>query len=83
MSKSYQCQVHDLRGKNKNGQCPVCATDAVMLKEAQFKLSGLCGGCHQWGVNPPIKNGRCITCDRTEEQIKKDHGTVRLGDLND
>ena len=35
MSKSYQCQVHNLKGKNKYGQCPVCATDTVLLKELQ------------------------------------------------
>ena len=36
----------------------------------------LCGGCHQWGVNPVIENGKCRDCDRTVEQIKKQHGVV-------
>lgn len=41
-----------------------------------------CGGCHQWGCNPVLKDGVCNACKRTEEQIKKDHGFFNILELD-
>jgi len=41
-----------------------------------------CGACHQWGYNPPLKDGKCTICDRTQEDIIKDHGFLKLTTIN-
>ena len=41
-------------------------------------MIGECGACHQWWYNPPIVNGKCTVCERTTDQIMKDHGYVFL-----
>ena len=41
-----------------------------------MRARSLCGACHQWGFNPPIKNGICTICDRTEDAIYQYHGLV-------
>jgi len=36
-----------------------------------------CGACHQWGSNPRLFKRRvCTTCDRSEQQIRDDHGFI-------
>lgn len=37
-----------------------------------------CGACHSWGNNPVVVDGKCAICDRTESEIKKDHGRFML-----
>jgi hypothetical protein len=41
-----------------------------------IRAGTLCGGCQQWGCDPPMKNGKCSVCDRTEAEIIKAHGRV-------
>lgn len=40
--------------------------------------SKLCGGCHQWGANPPMNAAGdfCLICDRTRDEIVQAHGVV-------
>lgn len=48
----------------------------VNLKRAIWGGVG-CGACHQWGSNPRLFKRRvCTTCDRSEQQIRDDHGFV-------
>ena len=49
-----------------------------MPDQVKFALHNLCGGCHQHGANPDMKNGICQTCGRTEEDIRKLHGVFRV-----
>jgi len=48
------------------------------MTTGHIKVNEVCGGCHTWGANPFIKNGKCETCNRTEAQIQSDHGVVFL-----
>lgn len=41
---------------------------------------GLCGACHQWGTDP-FPNADytgCKTCERTYEEIRRQHGCTHL-----
>lgn len=38
----------------------------------------LCGACHHWGDNPLMREGKCITCERTHDEVATAHGVVRL-----
>jgi len=41
-----------------------------------YKEPDLCGSCQRWGVNPNLDRGRCVTCDRSEDEIRRTHGIV-------
>lgn len=45
---------------------------------------GLCGACHQNGMNPPMGDTRyCDICDRSEDAIREFHGICWLVELTE
>ena len=40
----------------------------------------LCGGCQKWGEDPWMEKGICKDCKRSELEIKKEHGCIKLSD---
>lgn len=55
--------------------CFIEVDETVLSSE--FKTP--CGTCQIWGAYPPIKdNGKCEFCDRTESEIIRDHGKLKV-----